>query len=372
MKKFQISLFLILFSIVFLYGFAVGNFQIFPYDLLQNFKNSFPSEIDSQSFSNNSLSAYEVDSYLKIKNIDDLLQKRQNLIHHIWKTQEIPTSVPFLIEENISDERYSDLQNLKGISKITSKMDFEVTSIAYLFESVSSNGELVIYHQGHRGDFIHGKNTIESLLENGYSVLSFSMPLMGMNNQPLVHTESFGPITLNSHNKLQFIETNDFSPIKFFVEPIYVSLNYVDEQYTFTKYHFIGISGGGWTAIIYSSIDDRISNTFSVAGSLPIFLREDPKDLGDYEQINPKLYSIANYLEMYVMSSYGENRNTTLIYNKFDPCCFDGNSSLIFLEPVQKTLNQLEKGDFDIIIDDTTNKHEISEYSLNQILKLMK
>lgn len=113
------------------------------------------------------------------------------------------------------------------------------------------------------------------------------------------------------------------------MEPIYASLNYIDEQYTFTKYHFIGISGGGWTAIIYSSIDDRISNTFSIAGSLPIFLREDPKDLGDYEQTNPKLYSIANYLEMYVMSSYGENRNTTLIYNKFDPCCFDGTSSLI-------------------------------------------
>ena len=39
---------------------------------------------------------------------------------------------------------------------------------------------------------------------------------------------------------------------------------------------------------------------------------------------------------------------------------------------MQKILYQLEKGTFDIIIDETTKKHEISKYSLDQILKLMK
>ena len=62
------------------------------------------------------------------------------------------------------------------------------------------------------------------------------------------------------------------------MEPITVSLNYLDEEYDFSSYYMIGISGGGWTTVIYSAIDDRISNSFSVAGSYPLFLRSEIKN----------------------------------------------------------------------------------------------
>lgn len=371
MKKINIIFFVGISLCIFAYGFSVGQFDVFPSQTISDVKD-FLIDSKYKSINDFNYSIIDFESLISIENEDNLYEKRNNLINYIWKSNKIPNNSDILIEKNIVDSRYKNLKNLESISKITIEMDFEVNSISYLFKSKNSNGELVIYHQGHRGDFIHGKNIIEQLLNDGYSVLAFSMPLMGLNNQPIVNTENFGPILLNSHNKLQFLETNDFSPIKFFVEPIFVSLNYIDKQYDFTKYHFIGISGGGWTAIIYSAIDERISNTFSIAGTLPISLRTETKDFGDYEQTNPRLYSIVNYLEMYVISSYGENRKTTLIFNKFDPCCFDGTSSLLFLEPVQKTLKQLEKGDFDIIIDDTTDKHEISDNTFDQILKLMK
>ena len=42
----------------------------------------------------------------------------------------------------------------------------------------------------------------------------------------------------------------------------------------------IGISGGGWTTTVYPAIDTRISESFSVAGSLPLSLRNTIEDNG--------------------------------------------------------------------------------------------
>ena len=69
--------------------------------------------------------------------------------------------------------------------------------------------------------------------------------------------------------------------------------------------------------------DDRINESFSVAGSFPIWLRSDSRDYGDYEQTIPEFYKIANYPELYFLSSYGD-RSLYLFYNEFDPCCFSG------------------------------------------------
>ena len=77
----------------------------------------------------------------------------------------------------------------------------------------------------------------------------------------------------------------------------------------------LGISGGGWTTVLFSVIDDRIFQNYSVAGSFPMFMRSDSKNIGDYEQIIPELYSITNYLELYTMGSFSNELKLTLIYN---------------------------------------------------------
>ena len=63
-----------------------------------------------------------------------------------------------------------------------------------MFKPLVSNNELILYHQGHRGDFFEGKNTIQFFLDNNYSVLAFSMPLLGMNNNPMIDLDRFGKI----------------------------------------------------------------------------------------------------------------------------------------------------------------------------------
>ena len=94
----------------------------------------------------------------------------------------------------------------------------------YLFLADNSNNKLIIYHQGHDGDFISGKESIVFLINEGYSVLALSMPLLGMNNQPIIDLNDFGKIKFTNHRHFHLLESFNFSPVKFFVEPIGVSL----------------------------------------------------------------------------------------------------------------------------------------------------
>jgi len=366
---FKIGIFIFFLGIVFLLGITVGHYEIFPYELAKNFKSIILNDIESGP---DKITVYEddLDSLITINSETDILMKRKNLTDFIWKNT-LPYSSPISISKNITDDRYHDLLNLKSIHKLTINMEYEVNSIAYLFLSENSNNKLFIYHEGHVGDFVHGKETINFLLNNGYSVLAFSMPLSGMNNNPIVDLDNFGKIKFSTHKHLRFLESSTFSPVKFFVEPIGTSLNYLDKNFDFDSYHMIGISGGGWTTVLFSAIDDRVLQSYSVAGTFPMFMRSDPKNIGDYEQNIPELYRIANYLELYILDSYGDDRVHVQIFNKNDSCCFSGNSSGLYDHKIKEKLIKLDRGNFFLYVDDTHNEHKISEYSKSLLLQHM-
>jgi len=356
---------------IFLSGIAVGHYEIFPFDLIQSIKYSIQNNSEKEQ---NNILLYEDDiiSLIEINSKNDILDKRKNLINFIWKNT-VPYSSPISIDKNIKDNRYYDISNLKSIDKLNIKMDYQINSIAYLFLAENSNNNLVIYHQGHAGDFISGKDSIEFLINEGYSVLALSMPLLGMNNQPIIDFDDFGKIKLTHHSYFHFLESSDFSPVKFFVEPIGVSLNYLDKNFDFNSYHMLGISGGGWTTVLFSAIDDRILENYSVAGSFPMFMRSDSKNIGDYEQIIPELYGIANYLELYIMSSFGNERKLVLIYNEFDSCCFSGSDyeQFPFGDVLKTKIKNIGEGQFNVIIDRDQNQHIISNKMLSEIIFLM-
>ena len=364
----KLYLFLIFSCLIFLSGIIIGYYELFPVDSIKELKYLLQNNFEKEQ---NNISIYEDDisSLITINSKNDIIDKRKNLTNFIWKNT-IPYSSSISIDKNIQDDRYQNISNLKSIDKLNMEMNYGINSIGFLFLPENSNNELVIYHQGHGGDFIVGKNNIHFLIKEGYSVLALSMPLLGMNTQPIIDLNNFGKIKFTNHNQLKLLESSNFSPIKFFVEPIGVSLNYLEKNYNFDSYNMIGISGGGWTTILFSAIDDRISQSFSVAGSFPMFMRSDSKNIGDYEQIIPELYRIANYLELYIMGSYGNERKLVLIYNEFDPCCYSGKlyEKYPYLEVISQKLNLLDNGEFDVIIDKSSNKHEISNVILDQIL----
>jgi len=359
-KKIGIITFLVFLG--FLSGFFVNMYALYPMEI-KNLSNEMKTDyIKSEIYETDVLSLIHVsDNFSKSK-----LQNK--ITNYLWNQNNLPDKELTKIEKNIFSEKYSNLKNLESIDKLTIEMEYGVNSIAYLFNPLTSNDKLIIYHQGHRGDFVEGKQTIAYFLEKNYSVMAFSMPLLGMNSQPIIDHPQFGKIKIQSHNQFELVENENFSPIKFFVEPVIVSINYLEKYHTFDSYHMIGISGGGWATTLIAALDDRINESFSVAGSHPIFLRSDPKNFGDYEQHHIEFYEIANYLDLYVMASTGLDRKFVQIFNKFDPCCFDGDSFSLYEQQVKETVTNLGDGYFEIYLDDTHNEHIISNHTLEIII----
>jgi hypothetical protein len=70
----------------------------------------------------------------------------------------------------------------------------------------------------------------------------------------------------------------------------------------------LGLSGGGWTTTIYSAIDKRITQSFEVAGSIPIPYRINFSDVGDREQNFDEFYTSFNYSTLYTLAASGKGK----------------------------------------------------------------
>ena len=359
-KKIGIIVFLVFLG--FLSGFFVNMYDLYPAGIKDLYNEINRNDIK--------LEIYETDvsSLIHVNNDFSKNEIQSEIINHLWNKNNLPSNELTTIEKNISSEKYSDLNNLDSIDKLTIEMEYGVNSIAYFFKPIDSNNELIIYHQGHRGDFFEGKKTIEYFLEKNYSVIAFSMPLLGMNSRPIIDHPQFGKIKIKSHNQFELLETEISTPIKFFTEPPIRVINYLENNYEFDSYHMIGISGGGWVTTLIPAIDNRINQSFSIAGSYPMFLRSDTKNFGDYEQHNIELYKIANYLDLYVMASVGTDRKFVQIFNLYDPCCFDGAHFKQYEDEIINSVGNFNDGYFKIYLDDTHKEHIISEHSLEIVI----
>ena len=371
MNKYLLAFLVISFVSVFFLGTYVGIYKIFPYGVLDSIKDDLLEQktIESNQFINQA----NVDYLIKIDSKSDIDQKRGFLTEFFWDVGSLQyvkdkSQLPE-VESDISDSNYKDLQNLSRIDRLTVEMEYGVSSVSYLFIPERSNEKLILYHQGHGGDFLLGMDTIQFFLDRNFTVVAMAMPLLGMNNQPIVEIDGLGQIKLNSHNQLRLLETKNFNPMKLFVDPIQINLNFLDKEYNFKQYSMIGLSGGGWTTVVYSAIDERISNSFSVGGSMPIYLRVAERDMGDYEQTNIDLYQNVNYLELYILGAYGDDRKHIQIFNKNDPCCYSGNGYETYELVIKDKMLQLGKGNFQIFIDDTHDEHKISDTAREFILE---
>ena len=369
MNKYLLTFTIISFVSIFFFGTYVGLYKIFPYEFLDSSKDVLFEQktIEKNQFAEQS----NIDSLIRIYDKSDIDKKRNFLTEFFWDVGSLQqvkdkSQLPE-VESGISDSNYKDFQNLKRIDRLTVEMEYGINSVSYLFLPEQSNEKLILYHQGHGGDFLLGKDTIQFFLDRNFTVLAISMPLLGMNNQPIAEIDGLGKIKLNSHNQFRLLEANNFNPLKLFLDPIQINLNFLDQEYNFKRYSMIGLSGGGWTTVVYSAIDERISDSFSVASSMPFYLRVDDRDMGDYEQRNIELYQNVNYLELYVLSAYGDGRKHIQIFNKNDPCCFSGNGYETYEFVIKDKISQLGKGNFQIFIDDTHNQHKISEQTLRLV-----
>jgi len=363
---------IVLIGIVFIFGLTVGVYKIFPYEILDSSLDAIKEEAPTEN--NQFITQSDLNTLVRIDGKSDIEKKRNDLTKFFWSVGSLQhsdhiTFRPQLpeVESDISDFRYNNFQNLKQIDKLTIEMEYGINSVSYLLLPEESNEKLILYHHGHDGDFLLGKDTIQFFLERNFTVLAMTMPLVGMNNQPIVEIDGLGEMKLVSHDQFKLLESNNFNPMKLFLDPVETNLNFIEKEYDFKRYSIIGLSGGGWIGIVYSAIDDRISDSFSVASSMPFYLRVDERDIGDYEQTNIDLYKISNYLELYVLAAYGDDRKHIQIFNKDDPCCYSGNGYESYEFFIKDKLVKLGKGSFQILIDDTHNEHKISDTMLEYI-----
>jgi len=346
------------------------------------------------------LGEHKENGKINISSGQDIISKRERLIKHIWGEKGMPadklvdsveTNIVFTTEDGKTPYQilYNASGNLKQIDRYKIFLPNSFVSKVYHFHPIKSINKVFLYHSGHSRDFhaedVENNNdgvepglVIPRLIKEGYDVIAFMMPLCG-NDLPSVEIDhnvgkiSF-PFGTNGHNLMfDYLE----HPYTYFIEDMLATVNYLEKNYEFKDIYLMGLSGGGWATTLYAALDPRIKFSFPVAGSIPIYLRNNG-DIGDaeqgyYEEYDPEgLYSIANFEELYVLGSYGENRRQIQILNEFDGCCFYGKRHPYWIDDVKAVVKKLGKGEYDFYLEQNTKTHKVSKIALDVILSSIK
>jgi hypothetical protein len=319
------------------------------------------------------------DREIKIRTAADAAAKRAKIIKFIWGRPGMPLDkLPAAVERGVV--KPDNLQNLERVDTLHIAMDAGVKGLAHLFlPRLKKNSRVAIIHLGHTdgctfNDNVPGepdigmRRTISALLDEGFAVIGVYMPQITPEDCRWEHDRLFQLKTTGS-------------PLKFFLEPTLVSLNYVRKKLPqYTDVSMIGLSGGGWTTTLYAAVDPRVLVSIPVAGSLPLYLCHEGYG-HDIEQRLDSFYRLAGYPDLYILGAYGVGRKQIQILNRQDDCCFgekqhDRRLSGMPFEPsvrdyeqrVQKVLATPGFGSFRVIIDEKADRHKISADALRRVI----
>lgn len=344
------------------------------------------------------------DHLIHIRTAQDIASVRSNLIQFIWGTSALPREGDPTITANVPNPFDCGGANLDHVDRFNIEMGpgpngIAINGWAWHFRPSARNGRLAIVEDGHMdcssftesgADAPGLQMTVNALVENGYDVLFVLMPLYVPDQCLTNHDLLFEPGYLPAVG----------SPIQYFLDTTLRSVNYLSGQDLYTDISMIGLSGGGWTTTLYAAIDTRVSLSFPVAGSIPLYLRgiptqqmmlhsssgastdaasgEECSDYGDAEQSFPALYEIAGYPDLYVLGSYGTRRQQTQILNRNDDCCFGqeqeadsaayDSDQRTYEASVRAALQSLGSGTFRQEIDEASIVHQISRNALYNII----
>jgi len=324
------------------------------------------------------------DRAITVHSAREVTAKRQALIQYLWGQEGLPSKrMPDAVLANISSP-VQHLTNLARVDELRIELAPGLQGLAYHFMPKRPNGELVVVHHGHgctlddyAGPADQGfglQRTICALLREGYSALGVFMPHMR-------------PGDCTGNHDLMFKMTNVAgSPIKFFLEPALVSLNYLKTQSgaglfpNYRAFHMIGLSGGGWTVTVYAAIDPSIQCSFPVAGTTPLYLRSGGS-IGDREQFEASFYRLAGYQDLYLLGASGQGRQQVQILNRRDDCCFGqaqhdeqkigrpyAEAMRDYEQRVITALQKIGPGSFHLEIDETAPSHMISHYAIEKLI----
>ena len=324
------------------------------------------------------------DRTITVHTAAQVAEKRQAIITYLWGAEGFPSRrMPDVVLTNMSSP-VKQLARLARVEELRMNLAPGLQGLAYHFVPQQPNGELVIVHHGHGctldddpGPANVGfglQRTISALLREGYGALGVFMPHMRPGDCTGGHDAMFNMTNVTG------------SPIKFFLEPTALSLNYLKSRGgsgglpNYKAYHMIGLSGGGWTTTLYAAIDPTIRRSFPVAGTIPLYLRSGGS-IGDREQFESTFYRIAGYMDLYILGSFGEGRSQTQILNRRDDCCFgqaqhnEKTAGLPYEQAMRAyettvitELKKLGSGSFRLEFDEEAPSHMISHYAIDKVI----
>lgn len=340
------------------YGLLAYKLELPPYHLAKSIYQKFGIPTPGAPF-DHAIIDTDITSLLQIQGNEDVPIVRKKLRDVLWGANNYPANKIARVKENV---RSNEIKNIRGLSRIDEyvlDMDFGLQATLQLFLPDSQKpSKLVIYHGAHGGRIVAARHHISPFLLEGYAVLGISMPLYDLNSRPIVDLPNIGRIKLATHNQFMYLTPENGIPVQYFVEPVVVGLNSLKESYEFECISMFGMSGGGWSSTIAAAVDDRIQNSYSVAGTTPIFIKG--AQLDDYEQNTPALYRHVNHFDMYILASAGPSRIHFQIHNKYDPAYHRGRHSDVYGPIISSVIEKIGSGTFRVVLDDTHSSHSLS------------
>jgi len=99
-------------------------------------------------------------------------------------------------------------------------------------------------------------------------------------------------------------------PLRYFVEPVLLGLDYAQEVLNHTSISMVGFSGGGWTTYFAAALDERISLSLAAVPTVPPLCVDQLEwQRYDFElrYYQKQLYQDCGFLCMHVLATRGQN-----------------------------------------------------------------
>ena len=332
------------------------------------------------------LVGYDASVHVRISNEADAKNVRQRVVDFLWPkgglpVKKLPASKPVYESGGSFPVELNGLTvaSVVRVEKLDAEVAFDYHHLSYLVHPADpgQDDRLVIIHQGHQGGLSDGIGDLANhLLARGFTVLLMQMPLVGWNKDGTFDlpggSETIKQRGTGGHNQMvSELEGKGGSSLRFFIEPVVSGINYfIKQKPKHRDICMIGLSGGGWTTHLAAALDSRIGLSIPVAGAYPLYLRDHyPGSRGDAEQVMPALYKDrATWLDLYILSGYGEGRRQIQLLNQFDTCCFFGLGSQSYEKVVGDAVKSLHRGQWECVIDSTHKSHKISEWAIEKII----
>jgi len=287
----------------------------------------------------------------------NLASVRAEIIDRIWLGTGVPATGVDSISEGVAEVMASSSANLASIDELTIEIAGINDRLCYVWHPTDSNGKFIIYHHDHfyalTGTDSYEEagraDLIRALIDEGYTVCRIPMPPGNDGTEGKSHSY---PVVAEP-----YMTVDD---LHYFIDSTIRVLNEFEGDYS--AYYMVGMSGGGWSTDLAAALDERITKSIQIAGSLPLSGTTLISLARDWEQQLSGLTDLIDYGDLYAMATTSNREKQQYINANEDPIQTGFNLTTYKLAPYITEMAEITSR-FKLYWDTTTVEHKISTAS---------